>query len=73
MSKKEEKLTISSYRAEWATSCQVCGQKPTVHGLDKQKDVIFMSGLCGACLFGEADMADYTKWDSRGIYAVDIT
>jgi hypothetical protein len=32
---------------DWNTSCQVCGEKPTVHPLQ----------LCGPCCFGEAETA----------------
>jgi hypothetical protein len=37
--------------------------KPTVTGLHHGQTV-YKGGLCGACLWGDADMADPTEWDN---------
>lgn len=40
----------------------VCGQKPTVLAV-RNGEVVFETGMCGPCTWGEADMMDPRKWN----------
>jgi hypothetical protein len=43
------------YRPDWQNVCHNCGSTP----------VVPVSGLCGPCHFGEADMVSGGWWDEQ--------
>lgn len=55
MSKKPEEdvIEIDSYQPDYENKCENCGQSPIVIGV-KDGDIVYTSGMCGPCTFGEA-------------------
>ena len=47
------KREIRDYRPDWQAKCENCGSSPTVP----------VTGMCGPCTFGEADMVGGGWWD----------
>jgi hypothetical protein len=44
---KAERKTAGDFDRDWTRKCQVCGATP----------VVFASGLCGPCTWGESETA----------------
>ena len=58
---KVEEVEIDRYEPNWSAQCENCGQSPTVEGV-KDGKVVFATGMCGVCTFGEAACRDPEEW-----------
>ena len=57
-----EPEVIDRYEPDWETSCEVCGQTPTVTGVRDGKIVLHVA-MCGPCTWGEAACLDPEEWN----------
>lgn len=58
-----EVINIDSYRPDYNHCCEVCGADHVVTGV-KHGKVVYQGEMCGACTWGESDMADPANWNS---------
>jgi hypothetical protein len=59
---KEEPVVLDGWYPNWNLGCEVCGQKPTVNGMEDGK-VVYRGDMCGVCTFGEAACLDPAEWN----------
>ena len=57
----EEVMTVDEYVPDYESECRNCGQSPTVLG-SKNGKIVYASGMCGTCTWGEADAIDPANW-----------
>ena len=55
-------IEIDSFQPDYAHECDNCGQSPVVTGI-RRGTVIYLSGMCGPCTWGEAAMLDPEEWN----------
>lgn len=52
---------IDTFEPDYETPCEACGSVPTVTGV-KDNVVVYSSGMCGCCLWGDAELLDPDNW-----------
>lgn len=52
---------LDSYEPDYDTPCDNCGETPTVTGV-KAGIVVYHSGMCGPCTWGESSLIDPANW-----------
>ena len=57
-----EVVEVDSYEPDWTQECDICGASPTVTAV-LNGQVVYDSGMCGPCVWGEAAMADPDQWN----------
>lgn len=57
-----ESIELDEYRPNYNCRCEICDQSPTVEGVRDGK-VVYESGMCGPCTFGEAACLDPQEWN----------
>ena len=57
----QETQTIEVFEPDYGGQCHLCGESPTVIGLAGGR-VIYESGMCGPCTFGNAEAFDPSTW-----------
>lgn len=57
-----ESIELDKYTPNYIARCENCDQSPTVEGV-KDGKVVYESGMCGPCTFGEAACLDPEEWN----------
>lgn len=57
----EKQLKIDKWIPDYEQQCSVCDYSPTVTGVENNK-VVYDDGMCGACVWGDADCIDPDNW-----------
>ena len=58
-------IYIEKYVPDYESECVNCGQTPCVTAVDDCDDVVYESGMCGPCTFGEAACIDHRNWNEH--------
>ena len=56
-------IEINKYLPNYKKRCEVCEQRPTVTGVDKNNKVVYKGDMCGVCTFGSAKCLDPENWN----------
>ena len=56
-------VQIKSYEPNYEALCIVCGQTPIVNAVDDKYCIVYTTGMCGPCTWGEAAMIDPEEWN----------
>lgn len=57
----DEVMKVDSFEPDYESKCLNCGQTPTVLGFKNGK-VVYASGMCGICTWGENACPDPDNW-----------
>lgn len=57
----KQEIEIDGYVPDYESDCEICGMSPTVQA-ELDGEIIYQSGMCGVCTFGESSCLFPENW-----------